>query len=201
MTESSPRPPTAGVILAGGRASRFGGRDKGWVEWGGRPLIETVIARFAPQVDVLALSVNRNMARYARLGYPLLADSEAFGEAATQGPLAGLHAVLDECSRPWLACVSCDLPGLPADLVARLHAGRGTAPAAYAFDGRRGHYLCCLLERSLCGALEEYLAAGRRAVRHWWEEIGAIAVDFSDCPGGFVNVNSPEELEKLEKAR
>ena len=39
-----------GVILAGGRATRMGGGDKGLLEVGGQRLLSRVIERFAPQV-------------------------------------------------------------------------------------------------------------------------------------------------------
>ncbi|RQM64091.1 NTP transferase domain-containing protein, partial [Aeromonas hydrophila] len=32
--------PVSAVVLAGGRATRMGGADKGWVELAGRPLID-----------------------------------------------------------------------------------------------------------------------------------------------------------------
>jgi len=40
-----------GCILAGGKGERMGGVDKGLMPWQGKPLIETVITRFSPQVD------------------------------------------------------------------------------------------------------------------------------------------------------
>ena len=40
------------------------------------------------------------------------------------GPLAGIAAALAVTTTPWLACVPCDAPFLPADLVARLGAAR-----------------------------------------------------------------------------
>ncbi|MCX8006157.1 MAG: NTP transferase domain-containing protein, partial [Burkholderiaceae bacterium] len=49
-----------GLILAGGRGARLGGRDKGWVDYRGRPLIVQVLARFAPQVEAVVISANRN---------------------------------------------------------------------------------------------------------------------------------------------
>ena len=43
--------PVSAVVLAGGRATRMGGADKGWVELAGRPLIDHVLDRLRPQVD------------------------------------------------------------------------------------------------------------------------------------------------------
>ena len=63
-----------GVVLAGGRGQRMGGVDKGWIELGGRPLIDHVLARFAPQVSEVIISANRNLDRYAGFGHAVVTD-------------------------------------------------------------------------------------------------------------------------------
>jgi len=70
-----------GVILAGGRGARMGGVDKGWVMVNGKPLIVSVVERFAPQVGQLLISANRNVERYAALGIVVEDDAaDANGE-------------------------------------------------------------------------------------------------------------------------
>ncbi|HDO34129.1 MAG TPA: molybdenum cofactor guanylyltransferase MobA, partial [Chromatiales bacterium] len=64
-----------GLILAGGRARRMGGRDKGLIPLAGRPLVEHVLSALRPQVATLLISANRNLARYRRCGVPVLPDS------------------------------------------------------------------------------------------------------------------------------
>ena len=66
-----------GVVLAGGEASRMGGQDKGLIELNGRPLIEYVLAAFAPQVGSIIINANRNHAAYARYGHPIIPDEFA----------------------------------------------------------------------------------------------------------------------------
>jgi len=56
--------PVSAVVLAGGRATRMGGADKGWVELAGRPLIDHVLDRLRPQVDEILINANRSQARY-----------------------------------------------------------------------------------------------------------------------------------------
>jgi molybdopterin-guanine dinucleotide biosynthesis protein A len=107
-----------GVILAGGEGRRLGGVDKGLQELRGRPMVQWVLERLAPQVDTVLISANRNLQRYAAFGCPVLPDR--IPDFA--GPLAGLHAALTQAATPLVATVPCDSPFLPADLVARLHA-------------------------------------------------------------------------------
>ena len=115
-----------GIILAGGRATRMGGGDKGLKLVGGRRLIDHVIARLAPQCGPLALNANGDPARFIDLGLPVLPDSLP----DHPGPLAGVLAGLDwACEQGGEAIVTAaaDTPFFPTDLVARLRAAAGPA--------------------------------------------------------------------------
>jgi molybdenum cofactor guanylyltransferase len=81
----------AGVILAGGKASRMGGADEALLPLAGKPLLAHVIARLATQVSDIVISANGDLSRFASFGLPVIADSLA--ESA--GPLAGLLAGLE----------------------------------------------------------------------------------------------------------
>ncbi|MCX7673512.1 MAG: molybdenum cofactor guanylyltransferase [Thiobacillaceae bacterium] len=179
------------VILAGGRARRLGGRDKGLIPLCGRPLSAWVIERLRPQVDAIVLSANRNLAAYAALGHPVLADALP-GHA---GPLAGIAAAAGALRSAWLLTAPCDCPFLPDDLAARLLAGAcaGGHAAVYAADPERAHYCVQLLRSDLLPRLRAYLDAGGRAAGAWLTSVGAAAVRFEDAQA-FFNVNTPHDL-------
>lgn len=50
-----------GVVLAGGRAERMGGHDKGLLPLAGAPLVARAIRRLRPQVVDVLISANRNL--------------------------------------------------------------------------------------------------------------------------------------------
>jgi len=102
------------MILAGGRATRMGGQDKGLIPLAGQPMIQHVINSIAPQVDHLAINANRNQADYAALGYPVIGDNIS----GYQGPLAGMAAGLAWSPSERLLMLPCDGPLVPNDLVA-----------------------------------------------------------------------------------
>ena len=62
------------VILAGGRARRMGGEDKGLIELQGRPLLDYIISALRPQVGEILVNANRNLDRYREFGYPVIED-------------------------------------------------------------------------------------------------------------------------------
>ncbi|MEX2649912.1 MAG: molybdenum cofactor guanylyltransferase MobA [Alphaproteobacteria bacterium] len=192
----------AGVVLAGGRASRMGGADKGLMTVAGAPMLERVIARLRPQVGLLALNVNGDPARFAPFALPVIADV-IDGHA---GPLAGVLTGLEWAagsSKRWLATVPNDTPFLPRDLVARLAAAAVSAGAdlACAASAGRTHPVVGLWRTSLAGDLRRAMVEeGMRKVDAWTARHRLATVDFATEPvDPFFNVNAPDDLVEAER--
>lgn len=185
-----------GVILAGGRGQRMGGRDKGLVELAGRPLIEHVLATLRPQVGQLLISANRNLDHYARYGHRIVADDLQ----GYQGPLAGIAATLAVVTTPWILTVPCDGPRLHPRLADRLvHAlQRDGAELAVAHDGVRLQPVHALIPVTLATNLAQFLAAGGRKTEDWYAGHHMARADCSDCPDCFRNANTPRECDELD---
>lgn len=183
------------AVLAGGRARRLGGVDKGLVIWRGKPLIEHVLERLAGQAASCLIVANRNGERYRSYTPAVYADTLA----GFQGPLAGMATALEHASTEWVLCVPCDTPLLPAELPARLWAAavREGAAVSLPADGRV-QYAVCLLKRSCLHSLNQALAAGERSLRGWLDTQRPAMADFSGRPGAFANLNTPEDLERAE---
>jgi molybdopterin-guanine dinucleotide biosynthesis protein A len=184
------------VILAGGGGSRMQGSDKGLVELAGRPMIAHVIAAIQPQVHDIIISANRNLAQYRQLGLEVVSDEAA----SFEGPLAGLRRAMSVCTSPLLACVPCDAPLLPRDLVERLAAAlhaQGTR-AAVAHDGQRLQPLFGLFATNLLDNLDAYLQQGDRKTELWIKAIPAAVVDFSHEADAFRNINTPADISAME---
>lgn len=183
-----------GVVLAGGRATRMGGQDKGLIKLNGLPLFVHVINKLAPQVGDLAISANRNKEIYQTVGYPVLSDTLP----DYPGPLAGMLSAMQRINAEWFLFCPCDTPNIPEDLAGRLWEERGQYPAVWVNDGERDHPTVALVHRNLAPALENYLAAGERRVMVFLRESDGHAVSFTGQQHGFANVNSPEDLARWE---
>lgn len=183
------------LILAGGQGRRLGGRDKGLVELAGRPIIEWVLQGIGPQVGRVLINANRNQARYAAYGHPVINDELA----DYQGPLAGFAAGMARAETPWLLTLPCDGPLVPPELAARMRAALAgqDAELAVAHDGERLQPVYALLPVSLARSLQAFLATGDRKIDRWYAQHRMATVDFSDCRDCFGNVNSPEDQQRL----
>lgn len=195
MGTASQIPEITGVILAGGRGSRMGGRDKGLIELDGRPLIEYAIDALLPQVDELLISANRNTGRYANYGFRVIQDSLP----DYQGPLAGILAGLDAAANELVQFLPCDVPGIPADLTRRLYQTHAATSAEICMPeaGGRDHPVCSLMQVTVRDSLQDFLAADGRRFMDWLASRHTTTVAFTDDPAAFTNINTPEALQLL----
>jgi molybdopterin-guanine dinucleotide biosynthesis protein A len=187
-----------GVILAGGQARRMNYQDKGLVLYKSAPLINYAIAAMSPLVDELVINANRNQDEYRRFGLPVIADKTA----SFEGPLAGILAAISYATAEVLLAIPCDSPLIKTvhlqKLVTTLLAT--DKEIAVAFDGECLHPVFLALKTHLKNSLETYLQSGERKVSRWIEQHNFVKVDFSDTPEVFLNLNTLEELENLEKS-
>jgi len=180
----------SGIVLAGGLGRRMGGVDKGLQPLRGKPMVEWVLARFAPQVGELIINANQNVERYEAFGHRVVRDD--IGGFA--GPLAGLHAGLKVAAHPLVATVPCDSPFLPEDLVKRLHRSLGDNDLAVAKTGEQAHPVFVLTKKSIVTNLEGFLSSGGRKIDAWYASLKVVEVSFDDEADAFRNINTREEL-------
>lgn len=196
MPADYPAEAISGLVLAGGLARRMGGIDKGLVVLAGKPMIEHVLAGLAPQVGRVLINANRNLEQYGGYGYEVVSDTlEGY-----LGPLAGALSALEVIDTEFLLTVPCDSPLVAPDLAGRMYAAlrSGQADLAVAHDGRRQQPVFLLLKRGLAADLEAYLASGERKIDRWFARHRVAEADLSDRPDSFINVNEPEEKQRLE---
>lgn len=193
----------AGVILAGGQATRMGGGDKGMRLVGGQTLMAHVLDRLRPQVGAIVLNANGDLARFAALGLPVVADSLP----DWPGPLAGVLAGMDwaaEHGFDAVVSVAADTPFFPRDLVARLQAAAGPSGLALAGTREGGklwrHPTFGLWPVALRDDLRAALMGGLRKVVMWTDAHGAGTAEFATDPfDPFFNINTPQDIAEAER--
>lgn len=186
-----------GVVLAGGRATRMGEKDKGLQVLNGKPLWRYVADMLSDQVSAMAISANRHINIYQQSGYPVYHDSLA----DFPGPLAGMLSVMQRSGGEWFIFCPCDTPFIPSCLVERLTEQRGDSPVVWVHDGERDHPTIALMHKRLLPDLHNYLTSGERRVMVFMRQSGGHSVDFSDLKSAFVNVNTTEDLQMMQEKK
>jgi molybdenum cofactor guanylyltransferase len=181
----------AGLVLAGGRSSRFGG-DKALAMLGGETLAARMARLLSNGCGQVAVSGNEAL---LGPGYPALPDPPG----APVGPLAGVLAGMRwaaSIGAEWLATAPCDTPLLPDDFVKQLvgTAEAAQADMAMAVSADGAHPLTAAWRTSLLPALGEALRTTHPAVHMLAESLGAAHLPVA--AEHLINVNTPQDLER-----
>ena len=184
-------------IIAGGKSSRMNGQEKAFLDLGGKPMLQHVIERVAPQVQAVAINANGDPSRFSQFGLPVLADNPA--EVST--PLAGLLTALTYAAARDFGLVlslPSDTPFLPPDLRARL--GEGSLPALAASAGQT-HFLTGLWPAGVATRIaQEVNRHGLRRMQDVAKRLAARTVQWTADPHDpFFNINTPEDLAKAQR--
>ena len=174
-------------ILAGGRATRLGGRDKAWLERDGVPQVLRLVQRFAGETGAVLVSANRDLPRYRRAGLQALAD-----RVQDAGPLGGLHALAGACTTPWLLTLPVDRVDGNDCLVRSLVSSAGDRGVRAQDEAGMQPLVALWPVEALRPAVEQSLRQGSLAVHALQTRMGMAVVRF---PGvRFGNLNTPEDL-------
>ena len=125
----SDAPARAGVILAGGRSTRFGDADKALADLAGVPMLRRVADRLATVTDEIVVNCRDDQRPAID---EVVADvpgpaSVAVDEEPDLGPMAGIATGLAATDAAYAAVVACDMPFVDPDFV------------AYCFERAVGH--------------------------------------------------------------
>ena len=192
-----------GAVLAGGAASRYGGRPKGLMAVGGRRILDRVVDAVAQATGAPPLVVaNAPDAAAWRPDLRVIPDARP-----GLGSLGGIYTAVTAGAGPVLA-VAWDMPFVTAELLTALVAGAaGWDVFLPESDGRRGvEPLCGVYGPACAAAIERQVAAGDlKAVGfHPLVRAGRLALErvraFGDPAELFFNVNAPADLDRAEAA-
>ncbi|MFP4589926.1 MAG: molybdenum cofactor guanylyltransferase [Halobacteriales archaeon] len=201
----------AGVIVAGGRSTRFEGGDKCLAPVAGRAMVRHVAERLRPTVEVLVVNGRvdqRAAVEAAMAGYPRPV-AYAVDEREDEGPVAGIERGLSalEAAVSSAFVVACDMPLVEPDFVRYLfEVAEATGAEAVVPRDADGWYqaLHAVYDpTAMIVACRRALDAGDRKLIAPLEHLDVVVVDPADVgdrgtPASFENVNTRADLERLE---
>jgi molybdenum cofactor guanylyltransferase len=188
-----------GVIQAGGRSVRMGGRPKGLMELGGRRLIERVLMALTPVVDDV-LVVTNTPQLYAFLGLPMVQDVYP-----DRGSLGGIYSGLRAAPGQAALTVACDMPFLHPEVLKLVAERSGEGDVVIPRVGDQLETLHAAYGKACLPHIEERLLAGKLKIIGFFEKVRVVEITeadvarFRDPRLVFMNVNTPEELDRARE--
>lgn len=173
-------------LLAGGRATRLGGRDKAWLQRDGVPQVLRLARRFAGECGAVLVSANADLPRYADAGLVALPDA-----TPGLGPLGGLEALARACRTPWLLTLPVDVVDANDCLPRTLASAGGDGAVARDADGLQP-LVALYRVAALRAAVAAAIANRDYAVQALQRRLGLAEIAFAGFRFG--NLNTPEDL-------
>ena len=178
------------AILAGGKAKRFEGQDKGAIRLRGERFIDIIYRRLSTQADEILISGTHDY----DLGLKIVPDiNEAPG-----GPVGGLYSIWKELSSreaEGFFTVPVDGPNLPLDLIQRLYS---PLSSSIAVDEKGRHPTFSWWRMADLAELFEDINTERSiSLNRLAANILAEDVNW-DGDSNFININRLEDLRTME---
>jgi molybdopterin-guanine dinucleotide biosynthesis protein A len=183
-----------GVVQAGGKSTRMGGRAKALLDLGGRRIIERV-------VDVLAavtsevIVVTNTPEHYRFLGLPMVPDA-----LPDHGSLGGIYSGLEAAVGDAAFTVACDMPFLHRE-VARLVVDRADeGDVVIPRVGDQWETMHASYKKACLPHIADRLRAGRFKIVDFFARVRVVEISEAEVARHrqpdlvFMNVNTPEEL-------
>ena len=107
------------LLLAGGKGSRMGFKEKALIDIDGRPLISYVIDALEKVVDNIIISV-RDTQQGKVLGEFLPDYKFTYDASENKGPISGILSGLEACEDEYCFIAACDMPFLDEKVIRML---------------------------------------------------------------------------------
>lgn len=153
----------SGVVLAGGRSSRFG-RNKAEFIWQGKTLLEWALSSYQDLDDVLVIGgTSQSVAR-------VIPDEKPFA-----GALYGLSHALEHALCPRIAVMACDMPNLSATYWQFL--GQFEADVVIPKNkNRQLEPLAAMYSKNCLDLVRTALSRDELKLTSWWQNSSVISV-------------------------
>ena len=194
--------PLTGIVIAGGKGTRLGGRDKAFLEVDGEPIIVRTLRIFRTLFRQTVI-VTLNPERFAGLGTEVTVDRYRGG-----GPLAGIHAGLLAAREPHAFVAACDMPLLDAGVIRFLidritpEAYRSTDAIVPWWDGDVEPLHAVYAVRCIA-AVERCLNRNEHSIRKFLSQVRVdyvaeeVLAKLAGAAPSFTNINTPGDLRWL----
>jgi len=191
-----------GIILAGGKSSRFG-EDKSNIRLGNKTLLDHTIDKIEKEFsEVLIISNNKNYNFKNKKIYTVKDCIEG-----QLGPLAGILTAMkwakeNKKNYKWIASFPCDTPFFDTKLISKLKLKTKETSKKLIFlnSGKKRHNIFGLWSMDLIKTLEKDIKNNFRKVEIWADKVGYESININtEKFDKLLNINTKEDFEKAKE--
>ncbi len=187
------------AILAGGKSTRMG-QDKAFLRVGKQMVIERVIKRVQSLTDDLFISTNTPDA-FSRFSLPMVGDIYP-----NKAALGGIYSAIHAAQHQHVLIVACDMPFLNVDLLNHLIELSSTADVvAPLINPPQPETMHAVYSKACLPAIEKRLLTNKLRVIGFFDDVAVRYVEKKEIVAidpnfySFINMNTPEDLERARK--
>jgi molybdopterin-guanine dinucleotide biosynthesis protein A len=188
----------AAFVLAGGKSSRMG-KDKAFLELGGRSLLSRALALAGSLTETVAIVGD---------GSKFFPQGRVIDDVYPgQGPLAGIHAALINSDAILNLVLALDIPFIETDFLRYLlsEASRSSAVVTVPKTGDRWQPLCAVYRHEFAATADDALRRGKNKIDPLFAKVETRVVNQDEMlrmnfvVSMFRNLNTVEDWKKAEQ--
>ena len=191
-----------GIILAGGKSSRFG-EDKSNIKLGNKTLLNHTVDRIEKEFSEVLIISNNKKHNYKNEKIYTVKDCIE----GQLGPLVGILTAMkwvkeNKKNYKWIASFPCDTPFFDNKLISKLKLKTKETSKKLIFlnSDKKRHNIFGLWSIDLIETLEKDIKNSFRKVEIWADKVGYESININtEKFDRFLNINTKEDLEKAKE--
>ena len=189
----------SGVILAGGLSKRFAGKNKAFLEVGGRRVIDHIFGVFSAVFEDI-LIVTNEPTRYMEFDATIVSDVYP-----VRSSLTGVHAGLFYARTPFAFVAACDIPFLKEELVRTILQNIEPNTGVVIPETQAGmEPMCAAYAKTCLPVMERHIQKEKFKIQRIFnsfrvKKVPEAALRRADPElQSFFNINTPDDLRQAE---
>jgi len=191
-----------GIILAGGKSSRFG-EDKSIIRLGSKTLLDHTIDKIEKEFNEVLIISNNKEYNFKNKKIHTVKDCIE----GQLGPLVGILTAMkwvneNKKNYKWIASFPCDTPFFDNKLISKLKLKTKETSKKLIFlnSDKKRHNIFGLWSMDLIETLEKDIKNSFRKVEIWADKVGYESININtEKFDRFLNINTKEDLEKAKE--
>lgn len=185
------------LVLAGGKSSRMNGNNKAFLEYNNKTFIENVISKLN-DFNKIYVSVD-NKDKYEKLSYDLIED-----EYKDIGPIGGIYSALKHIDYEYVFVIACDMPKVTKEFINFLlnNLTKEDKCLIVKDHDNKLYPLGGIYSKGVLPVIEEMIKAKDYKLQNLVKKCNGRILSLKDASfyeSSLINVNNPEEYEKLKE--